>query len=436
MSLEAAFHAAARFGLGPRPGELERIGGDPRGWLKEQLRNPTVPDPARIPAEERAKTRLFGRFAKQAGISRKDLARVYVEQSARRFQAHVRTDQPFYERQVMFWSNHFTVSIQRPIVAGLVNAFELEAIRPHVAGTFTDMLLAVAQHPAMLLYLDNAESVGPDSRLGRRRGKSINENLGREMMELHTLGVDGGYTQADVVALARILTGWSLARKDGRIVAEFAFHEFMHEPGPKVLLGRTFDQGGMEEGVAAMKMLAAHPSTARFVATKLARHYVADDPPAKIVEQLSGTFIESGGHLPSVMSALVDCDEAWAQPLQKLKNSYEYCVSTFRGLGREPDARQSLGSLRALDYRVFAAPSPAGYPDVASAWASPDAVMKRIDWSYALAERFERYVDPRSQAREIIGPVMSAGTRQAVARAPSGAEGLALFLVSPEFQRR
>jgi len=436
MPLESAFHAATRFGLGPKPGELARIGKDPRGWLKEQLRSPVVPDLVRSAEDERATTRLFGRSAKEAGIRREELVRVYRDQSARRFRAHVRTDQPFYERQVLFWSNHFTVSIQRPVIAGLVNAYELEAIRPHIGGTFQDMLLAVARHPAMLLYLDNAQSVGPDSRLGVRRGKNINENLGRELMELHTLGVDGGYTQEDVIALARILTGWSLARRERAIVAEFEFHEFMHEPGPKTLLGRTFDQGGMAEGIAALTMLARHPSTARFIATKLTRHYVADDPPPGVVERLASVFVETDGHLPSVMSALVDCEEAWLHPLEKFKNSYEYCVATFRALAYEPDERQSLGSLRALDYRVFDAPSPAGYPDVASAWAAPDAVRKRIDWAYTLARRFERYVDPRSQAAEAIGPVLSPRTRQAVAEAPSAAEGLALLLVSPELQRR
>jgi len=436
MSLETAFHATTRFGLGARPGELAHIAGDPRGWLKEQLQSPSVPDRVRIPESERSRTRLVGRSARQAGVQRQELLRVYLDQSARRFQAHVRTSQPFYERQVMFWSNHFTVSVQRPVVAGLVNAYELEAIRPHVGGRFEDMLVDVARHPAMLLYLDNAESVGPDSRVGMRRARSINENLGREMMELHTLGVDGGYTQDDVIGLSRILTGWSLARSNGSIVGEFEFEPRMHEPGPKRLLGRVFAQGGLEEGIAAMKMLAGHASTAHFLATKLTRHYVADDPPAAVVDRLARTFRDTNGHLPSVMSALVDCDEAWQHPLEKFKDSYEYCVSAFRALGYEPDAKQSLGSLRALDYRVFAASSPAGYPDVASAWAAPDAVMKRIDWSYALSRRFERSVDPRNQAADIAGPVLSQTTRQAVANASSGAEGLALFLVSPEFQRR
>jgi len=430
MSLEDGFQAAARFGLGPRPGELSSIGTDARGWLAQQLRDPAVPELVRIPADERGRTRSIIRSAADAEMRRQQLRQAYRQQSARRFLAHVRTQRPFYERQVMFWSNHFTVSIQRPVVAGLVNAFELEAIRPHVGGRFADMLLAVARHPAMLLYLDNAQSVGPDSWLGRRRGKSLNENLGREMMELHTLGVDGGYTQADVIALSRILTGWSLAREGGRPVAEFEFHAVMHEPGPKTLLGRTFGEGGEEE------MLAGHPSTARFIATKLARHYVADDPPPTVVERVAARFAETNGHLPSVMQTLIDCDETWRHPFQKVKNSYEYCVSTFRALGHEPNDRQSLGSLAALDYRVFAAPSPAGYPDEASAWAAPDAVMKRIDWAHALALRFERYLDPRRLAADVFGPALSASTREAISGAPSAAEGLALLLVSPEFQRR
>jgi uncharacterized protein (DUF1800 family) len=440
MSTRADFQASARFGLGPRGDELREIGGDPKGWLESQLRAPQIPASVverhggaeRVGDAVRAIRKRKSGDAEKAVKSLKD---VYIQETGARFAAQAQSTQPFIERMLLFWSNHFTVSVQKPIVAGLANAYEVEAIRPHLNGRFEDMLLAVVRHPAMLFYLDNLQSFGPHSRIGRRRGKGLNENLAREILELHTLGVDGGYTQEDVIALAKILTGWTLDRKGREITIRYRFQPAVHEPGEKTLLGHRFVEAGEEEGIEALRMLARHPATARHIATKLARHYIADDPPQRAIERLRVSFLETGGHLPSVMQSLLALDEAWV-PLAKLKNPYEFALSAVRLTGIEPTPRQVVAGLEALNFRAFNAPSPAGFADTAEAWASPDALMKRIEWAQRVAQRLPGRNEPLALAERGIGPVMSKGTEQTVARAASAKDGVALLLASPEFQRR
>jgi uncharacterized protein (DUF1800 family) len=297
------------------------------------------------------------------------------------------------------------------------------------------MVLATARHPAMLIYLDNVQSIGPNSIAGQRRGKGLNENYARELMELHTLGVDGGYTQADVISLAKILTGWSFDRSGGEVRLAYAFQPRMHEPGNKSLLGYTFREAGEQEGIIAIDMLAKHPSTARHIATKLARHFIADDPPASAVETIAATFQGSEGYMPMVMEAVIKCKEAW-QPYTKVKNPYEYAVSAFRLMGTEPpDAKHVVGNLEALNFRAFNASSPAGYADTASAWVSPDAVTKRIEWAHRFAQRFPGNADPLQLAEAGI-PAISDTTAETIKRAASGKDGLAFLLASPEFMRR
>ena len=302
--------ATFRFGLGPRPGELAQAAADPRGWLLAQLDG----DPGPLPGEDAlpASAAVVTAFVDARREAREGMAEarrefrmsaldVYREEVRARVAEGVRTAAPFRERLVLFWSNHFTVSARRPELLGLAGAFEREAIRPNVTGSFLDLLRAVVRHPGMLVYLDNARSVGPGSPAGQRRDRGLNENLARELMELHTLGVDGGYTQADVTQLARILTGWSVD-EDGA----FRFRELTHEPGPKVLLGRTYPEAGVDEGEAALAALARHPSTARHVATRLARHFAADDPPPALVGRLAARFLATDGDLPSVYRTLVE----------------------------------------------------------------------------------------------------------------------------------
>ncbi|MGH8199948.1 MAG: DUF1800 domain-containing protein [Steroidobacteraceae bacterium] len=237
-----------------------------------------------------------------------------------------------------FWANHFAVSADKSVLAALAGSYEREAIRPYVLGNFNDMLLATERHPAMLLYLDNQLSMGPDSRAARNiarrnpdRKSGINENLARETMELHTVGVEGGYTQTDVTVFSEVLTGWSIAGPDGwRTGAQpgtFLFRAAMHEPGAKVVLGRRYPDSGYDQGVAVLHGLASRPATARFIATKLARHFIADEPPAPAVERMAAAFAASGGDLPTVYRALIASPEAWEHPAAKFKTPSDFIVS-------------------------------------------------------------------------------------------------------------
>jgi len=437
-----AFIAANRFGLGARPGQLMAVRADPRGWLLAQLdgaRQPPreldgLPSAASQVAEF---LRARKRKADLAAMVRRSFREDYMHEAGLRSLAAVHSEKPFVERLVAFWSNHFTISVRKPVLAGIAGAYEREAIRPYVTGRFADMLLAVAKHPAMLLYLDNAQSFGPNSWAGRRLKKGLNENLAREILELHTLGVDGGYDQHDVRNLATILTGWSLGRpgKDAD-PGGFKFHSRVHEPGDKHLLGRRYRDAGLAEGEAALSDLARHPATARHVAAKLARHFVADDPPEPAVARLAQVFVETDGDLAAVTQALILLDEPWKAPLAKLKAPQDLVVSTLRATGFEGETNKLVLALRLLGQAPWSAPSPAGWPDRAEDWASPDALLKRIEFATAVAARVGDRLDPRVLAQETIGAVAGRDTVTAISRAPSRGDGLTLLLASAEFQRR
>lgn len=431
----ATSHALQRFGLGPRGDEAVSIG-EPRAWLLAQLRPAPLPEALQgIASTPPAALGARGDAAARQQLMR-DARQRYLEQSARRFVVQLQSERPLHERLVMFWSNHFCVSVQKPVVAGLANRYEVEAIRPHVSGRFADMLLAVARHPAMLLYLDNAQSVGPDSRAGRRRDRGLNENFARELLELHTLGVDGPYGQNDVIALARILTGWSLARGDDGPVARHAYRPELHQPGTKTLLGQSFGEAGEAEGEQALRLLARHPATARHLCTKLARHFVADQPPPALVERLARTWQDSDGDLARVMAALIGSDEAWAQSLAKLKTPYEFALASLRLCQLVPEPMQVIQGLEALDARPFNAPSPAGLPDTASDWNAPNAILKRVSWAHRLGQRLPPAPDPMAIADQALGPLLGDNSRRTIARAASAQDAFALLLASPEFQRR
>jgi uncharacterized protein (DUF1800 family) len=443
MTDAAAIIATTRFGFAARGSDLANVAHDPRGWVLQQLQRRPATLAASLPQSSRGVADML-----EARQERKEkigdskavqdaLRQVYVAEVGARLNAAIASDAPLLERLVFFWSNHFTVSALRPVVRGFVGAFEREAIRPHVTGRFADMLLAVARHPAMGFYLDNVMSIGPNSPFGLRKDKGLNENLGRELLELHTLGVDGGYTQQDVEALARILTGWTIARLRDPDPGTFRFVPQIHEPGPKVLLGRTYREAGIEEGEAALRDLARHPATAQHIATKLARHFIADAPPPPVVERIAKAFRDSDGDLRQVMVAVVGQAEAWQQPFGKMRTPTELVVSAFRASGLQSVPDQALvGSLRTLDQPVFVAPSPAGWPDVASAWVSPESVLRRAEWCQTFAERLPDPPDPIEIAAASFGDLMPAETLDAIRLAPSRRIGLALLLASPEFQRR
>ena len=467
-SNSAALIAATRFGFAARAGDLAVIGRDPRGWALAQLGHRPAALAGKLPSSatmvvaefemrrerreakgERAENggRRFADSGPRQDAPQRDetganrafnerVKAVYLAEIGARMDAAATSDAPLLERLTHFWSNHFTVSILRPAIRGFAAAFEREAIRPNVTGRFVDLALAVARHPAMLLYLDNAMSIGPDSMVGQRRDKGLNENLGRELLELHTLGVDGGYTQKDVEALARILTGWSVAQLQDPDPGSFMFRARIHEPGNKVLLGRSFAENGEGEAEQAIQFLAYHPATATHIATKLARHFIADDPPKDSVERIARVFRDSGGDLRQVTAAVVKEDAAWQTPFAKLRTPTEMVIAAARVTGFTPPPEMLVGGLKQLDQMPFFAPSPAGWPDAAANWISPEAVLRRAQWCETFAARMADPPDPVELANAAFGDALPDETLQAIRRAPSRRTGVALLLASPQFQRR
>jgi uncharacterized protein (DUF1800 family) len=362
------------------------------------------------------------------------------------------TRTPFVERLVHFWANHFAVSVDKLPTVGLAGLLEFEAVRPNVLGRFGDMLLAVEQHPAMLTYLDQAKSIGPNSQAAQRarqRGnnRGLNENLAREILELHTIGVNGGYTQADVTEFARALTGWTVGGVQGTRLSRyvqgagqpgsFLFAEVLHEPGARRMVGRSYAQAGESQARAILSDLATHPSTARHLATKLARHFAADEPPPAMVERLARAYLSSGGHLPTVYRAIIDSPEAWVERPAKFKTPWEWTVSSMRALSAR-EVRPGLGPkfLIQLGQPTWQPGSPAGWGDTAANWTGPDAMLRRVDAVQRLASGAGAEVDPRAVAERVLPGVLSNATRTAIERAESPQQGLALLLVSPEFMRR
>jgi uncharacterized protein (DUF1800 family) len=291
----------------------------------------------------------------------------------------------------------------------------------------------------MLFFLDNQQSLGPDSRAGQNRKRGLNENLAREIMELHTLGVGGGYTQDDVTSLARIITGWTFVGRQGILgqPGSFVFNVNAHEPGPQTLLGKTYPAGGVEQGEAALADIARHPSTAKFIATKFARHFVADDPPPALVGRLAETFTKTDGDLRALTMALVDSDEAWSTPLTKMRNPYDYLVATGRLIAHVPeDPGPYLGGLNVLGEPLWSPAGPNGFPDTNAAWAAPEGMKLRLDIAAQVSSRVGSAVDARDLLEFAFADTASSDTRRTIERAESRQQALALLLMSPEFQRR
>jgi uncharacterized protein (DUF1800 family) len=488
MDLQAAAIAANRFGYGARPGELKAIAGDPRGWVKAQLAPQPVPAPvAALPPTEQS-LQTFARYlaqrrtqnatpeeieqrARRAGVPKDAVMQLSAEEDfVRTFRGKVEdgiiarvnatldSPTPAYERLVHFWANHFVVSGVKPAAVILPAPFERDVARRYATGRFADMLMASSKHPGMQIYLDNWLSVGPNSEIAKRprrnprgpgRPQGLNENLAREILELQTMGVKGGYSQADVTSLATIITGWNYDRpglrdavaepngaRDG--VALFKFEPIAHEPGPKTLLGKTYPRDGLAQGEAALQDIARHPSTARFIATKLCRHYIADAPPPAAVDRVAAAFTRSDGDLRAVMGAVVDSPEVWATPFAKFKRPEEYAYSVLRGLNQKAlPNRGAVLSVLGMGQPIYRPPGPDGWADMADNWLSADILWKRIEFADALADRVARSdVDPRALGEALFGPLLSAETAEAVKRAESPAQGLTLLFSSPEFQRR
>ena len=337
----------------------------------------------------------------------------------------------------------------------MVGAYEREAIRPHVLRHFGDLLEAVESHSAMLVYLDNVQSMGANSIAGINRDKGLNENLAREILELHTLGVRGGYSQADVTSFANVLTGWTWIDPgaDPEHGGEFLFNRRLHEPGEQIILGKHYPGGGIDQGRAVLADLARHPATAQHIALKLARHFLADEPPASLVAKLAKTFQSTDGNLKEVAKTLVTADELWAPQRTKLKPPAEWIVGVLRLAEARPlgssvievslaatqgPTRPTIGRVlafqAALGEALWRPPAPNGYPDTEAAWI--DGVPRRLDIANEVAVHTRPEVDPLDLFERSIGPVASAATRQTVARAETRAQAFALLAMAPEFLRR
>jgi uncharacterized protein (DUF1800 family) len=346
----------------------------------------------------------------------------------------------FLERLVAFWSNHFCISVAKSNIAhASAGAFEREAIRPYVAGRFADMLRAVEQHPAMLNFLDNAQSIGPDSKAGLKRNRGLNENLGREILELHTLGVGAGYSQNDVTELARILTGWTIVGRDSKLgePGAFGFNPNAHEPGPATVLGRLYAQTGVAQGEAALADIARHPAVANHIALKFARHFVADDPPPPLVSRLAKSFRDSDGDLGALSRALIGDEAAWSAPASKMRNPWEFVVASYRALGwPAADPGPALNAMNLLGMPLWRPGGPNGFAEEASAWASPEGVKMRVELAAQFSRRTKDAGEPAALLDDILGPDVSQPTRETVMRAESREQAVALLLMSPEFQRR
>jgi len=469
--------AVLRFGLGARPGDLTSAAGDPRAWLTAQIKGAVLlAGNTPLAPSDQIITELFAAREERQEMRREAVDPAagdpkaafnpvrsaylphYRAQVLARAQSAALTDRPFAERLVHFWTNHFAVSADKGAVFGVAGTLENEAIRPHVGGRFLDMLTAVEQHPAMIGFLDNQYSVGKDSELAelaaRRQARQrmgdpdkpkrefgINENLAREILELHTLGVNGGYTQDDVTTFAQIITGWSIGGGKGRLAGgvpgRFYFRDNLHEPGPRTLLGKTYHEEGQRQGEAVLADLARHPATAHFVATKLVRHFVADEPPPAAVDRVAHAFLKSGGDLPHVYAALIESPEAWDTEMRKFKTPEDFVFSTLRALNVSPrQAEEVVRSFDLLGQRQYTPGSPAGWPDTSKSWDGSDALMHRVLWASRVADRYEQGVDPADLAASTLGSYARPETVTALRRAASSTQALALLLMSPEFQRR
>ena len=471
---EAAL-ALHRFGFGPRSGSIAAIAADPRGALLAELERPNAGQivSTDLPSSAAANRAVFEFNAERAANDKREKLRreaasqvamlntggdaameakadapppaapqpeaiplprqLFRNEARTRFDAAINAEIGLVERLVWFWSNHFCVNADATVMAG---GYEREAIRPHVLGRFKDMLLAAEGHPAMLLYLNNEQSIGPDSVAGINRDKGLNENLAREILELHTLGVRTVYGQADVTSFAKILTGWTILPTvtNPDHGGEFVFLRRAHEPGPQTVIGNGYADSGVEQGRAVLADLAHHPATAKHVATKLARHFIADDPPATLVDRLTQRFLDTDGDLKEVTAALISAPESWAAEQAKIKRPGEWIVAALRATEEPGDTVRIIRAQALLGEPLWRPPAPKGFSDDNAAWL--DGLGQRLDIANAFAQRVGPGLDPEAVADAALGPLASAETRRAMAGAETKPQALTLLLMAPEFQRR
>lgn len=442
MAGEAAV-VFSRFGLGLRPGDIERFGADAVAAIEAELDRPGISAVAATDltgsadALRQIRAEATARREGQSGLPQvRAEQRFYRAEIAARIAQIEAAEIGFVERLVWFWANHFAVEAgSGPQERGLVGSFEREAIRPFVLGNFRDMLGAVTKHPAMLTYLDNVSSFGPSSVAGVRGGRGLNENHARELLELHTIGVDAGYSQSDVTSLAKALTGWSIGRPSDPEFGGFTFRPAVHEPGSQTVLGVSYAGSDETQGERILDDLAVHPATAQHIATKLARHFYSDEPDPAAIAAIAATFSATNGDLRAVARALLHLDGAFAPPT-KLRSPQEFVWAGLRAVGARVELPQVANWLRALGQVPWDPPSPAGFKDDEATWLAADAMTNRLDVAQILAGMAAPDLDGTGLARTILGDGASVATIEAIDGAEDRRQALTLLLMSPEFQRR
>jgi len=438
-----AFH---RFGLGAKPGGVTRMGNAAMAALQDELNTAGIATikNTRLPTYEKAC------FESQMGWQRAEAVR--QKEINARIDKQMSVEIGFVERLVIFWSNHFSMSVEKTeVVRGTLGQWERDVVRRHVLGNFGDMLHATIKHPAMIAYLDNDTSLGPNSPVGQDWGMGYNENLAREILELHTVGSCGGYTEADVTTFAKMLTGWSYIRAweadngwDGgtyQTRGRFIYRDDWHEPGSFTLMGKAVSSAGQQQVEDTLDALAVHPSTAEHIAFKLVRHFITDRPTPAMVDPIKQKFLQTGGNLKAVAQALLALPEAWSAPLCKLRTPYEYSIAKYRALGmryRDSEPWVLSEALRALDQMAWEARSPEGYSDETPTWLNPDAMRIRMNIGQFISQQFvpnTRRNVPKL-ADSLFGAALSDATRNRLTSAANNNAALTILFSCPEFQRR
>ena len=452
-SVDKAVIAVNRFGLGARGDELSLASADPKAWLIQQLQ------PIKFQTKQPTSNELLAgfydirkqeRMLKKANESEQNSAEIkainkkrgkyirnaYTSTVTDSFVQALNSSNSLSWRLLDFYSNHFSVTSQGAAMGILSPTLEREAIAPHIHGKFEDLLLAVTSHPAMLIYLNNERSFGENSKLGRKKNVGLNENLAREILELHTLGVDGGYHQQDVIELAKGITGWSVAteKKDG--TNGFKFRSFGKEPGNRVLLGKVYKQKDIKQGIAMLQDLANHPKTAKHVSRKLVKHFISDQPNEELVADMVDTWMKTGGDLKQVTITMINNDLAWQPTKAKFKTPREYLMSSLRALNlKKVESKKLIYALTNLGQQPFKAGSPKGYSDEQQDWDGSNALLARIDWTAMLARQM-RNANAENIMNRTLALNTDAHTYKSVIRAESRSQAFMLFFMSPEFLRR
>jgi uncharacterized protein (DUF1800 family) len=446
--IRRAHIALNRFGLGAKPGVITKIAKDAKAAVLAELNTKNIATIAQgtLPTYKQACQAVHTSFSAEHGFKERELSA--------RISKHRSVQIGFVERLVLFFSNHFSTSINKDgAIRATIGQLERDVIRKHVLGSFASMLIGVMKHPAMIAYLDNGDSIGPNSPIGISWGAGHNQNLAREALELHTLGVGGGYSEQDVDNFAKVLTGWSFVRGweadnnynggNASNRGQFIFRTSWHEPGAQHILGKVYAQSGIKQGEAVLKALATHRSTAQFLAFKLVRHFITDSPTPELVNPVAKAFTASRGNLKATAKALVNLNKAWTLPLKKLRTPYELQIAEMRAMGRAypADGRWPFdATLSALRHMPWERGAPDGYSDESAYWMGPDAMRIRLETAQMNAWTLSQIAPFNDSgpglAGKLFSKALSGPSRTAIAAAPNIYDGLTTLFMVPEFQRR